>query len=112
MNYKQCADGSKCPEHKKQTDEIHFECKRRNVARALNYFKQTYSFKMTAEQVGKPLGYKCSFISMVGSSCSKLDPSILQVRLVKIQALITYHLISKIWQEIYSDHLEYDLPQD
>ena len=49
---------------------------------------------------------------MVGSSGSRLEPSISQVRHVKIQALITDHLLSKIWGEIYSDHLEYDLPQD
>ena len=29
-----------------------------------------------------------------------------------MQALITYHLISKIREVFYSDHLEYDLPQD
>ena len=29
-----------------------------------------------------------------------------------MQALITYNLISKRWREVYSDNLEYDLPQD
>ena len=29
-----------------------------------------------------------------------------------MQALITDHLIFKILGEIYSDHLEYDIPQD
>ena len=48
---------------------------------------------------------------MVGYSSSILDPSILQVPHVKIQALITDNLISKRWGGIYSDHLEYDLPQ-
>ena len=36
----------------------------------------------------------------------------MQVHHVKIQALTTDHLISKIWGNIYSDHLKYDLPQD
>ena len=49
---------------------------------------------------------------MVGSSGSRLDPYISQVRHVRMQALIAEHLISKIWRGIYSDHLEYDLPQD
>ena len=29
-----------------------------------------------------------------------------------MQALIQDHLISKIWVDIYSDHIEYELPQD
>ena len=49
---------------------------------------------------------------MVGYSGSRLDPSISQVCHVKMQALITYHLISKRLGEIYSDRLEYDLLQD
>ena len=49
---------------------------------------------------------------MLGSSGSILDPYISQCCHVKIQALITDHLISKIWGKIYSDYLEYDLPQD
>ena len=49
---------------------------------------------------------------MVGSSGSRPDTSILQVRRFKMQALITDHLISKRWGEIYSDHLKYEHPQD
>ena len=49
---------------------------------------------------------------MVGSSGSIFDPYISQVLHVKMQAPITEHLISKIWGGIYSDHLEYKLPQD
>ena len=49
---------------------------------------------------------------MVGSSGLRLDTSISQVFHVKIQALITDHLISQILGGIYSDHLENDLPQD
>ena len=49
---------------------------------------------------------------MVGYSGSRLDPSISKVCHIKMQAIITYHLISKIWGEFYSDHLEYELPQD
>ena len=48
---------------------------------------------------------------MVGSSRSILDPSISQVRHVKVQVLTTDHLISKRLGGIYSDHLEYYLPQ-
>ena len=48
---------------------------------------------------------------MVGSSGPILDPSILQVCHEKMQALITGNLISKIWERIYSNHLEYGLPQ-
>ena len=29
-----------------------------------------------------------------------------------MKALITDHLISRIWVDIFSDHLEYELPQD
>ena len=112
MNSKQCADGSKWSEHKKQTNAIHFGYKRRDEARKLIYFKNTNPYKMTAAQAEKPLGYNCSFISVVGSSGSIIDPSILKVRHVKTKALITYHLISKIWGEIYLDHIEYYLPQD
>ena len=36
MNSKVCADGSECLEHKKHTNEIHFEYKRRDVAREQN----------------------------------------------------------------------------
>ena len=49
---------------------------------------------------------------MVGSYGSKLDPSIYKGHHVKVQALITNHLISKRWREIYSDYLAYNLPQD
>ena len=49
---------------------------------------------------------------MLGSYALILDPFILQVCHVKIQALITDHLISKIWEFFYSDHLEYNRPQD
>ena len=49
---------------------------------------------------------------MIGSSGSRLDPSISQVRHVKMQLQIKDNLISKRWGEIYSDHLGYDLPQD
>ena len=45
MNIKRCVDGRKWPEHKKQTNEIHFECKMRDVARAFNYLKHTYTSK-------------------------------------------------------------------
>ena len=54
MNSKRCADGSKWSEHKKQTNTIHFECKRSDVARAQNYFKHTYPSNMTASQAEKP----------------------------------------------------------
>ena len=49
---------------------------------------------------------------MVGFSGSRLNTSISQVIHIKMQALITDHLIPQIWGEIYSDHLKYDLPQD
>ena len=49
---------------------------------------------------------------MVVSSGLRLDPSISQVRHFKVQALIKDHRISKRWGGVYSDHLEYDLPQD
>ena len=49
---------------------------------------------------------------MLGSYSARLYPYILQVHHVKIQALVTYLLISKKWGKFYSDHLEYDLPQD
>ena len=49
---------------------------------------------------------------MVGTSGSRLDPSILQVHYVKSQELIIDHLIYKRWGEIYSDHLKYDFPKD
>ena len=48
---------------------------------------------------------------MLGSSGSRLDPSISKFCHVKMQALITDHLISKTWGKFYSDHLKYDLPQ-
>ena len=48
---------------------------------------------------------------MVVSSGSRLDPSVSQVHHDKMQALITDPLISKIWGEIFSDHLEYSLSQ-
>ena len=48
---------------------------------------------------------------MVRSSGSRLEHYILKVCHVKIQALITDHLISKRWVVIYLDYLEYDLPQ-
>ena len=102
MNSKRCTDGSEWLKHKKKTNAISFGCETRNVARALNYFKHTYPSRITAVQVVKPLGYNLSFISMVGSSVSRIDPSISQIRHVKMQALIIDHLISKIWGGIYS----------
>ena len=48
---------------------------------------------------------------MLGSYGSILDPYLSQVRYVKMQALITDHLISKIWGKFYSEHLKYDLTQ-
>ena len=110
MNSKRCVDGSELSEHKKHMNVIHFEFKRFDVAISLNYLKHTYSYKMTGVQVKKPLRYNFSFISMVGSSGSRLEPYILQFRHVKIQALITYHLISKSWGGLYLYHVEYDLP--
>ena len=95
MNSKQCADGIKWSEHKNQTNAINFEYKRHDVARSLKYFKQTHPYKMTVVQVEKNLVYNCSFISMLGSSGSRLDPYILQVHHVKMKSLITYHLILK-----------------
>ena len=68
MNSKPCAIVSKLSEHKKQTNAIHFECKKRNVSQELNYFKKTYPSKMNALQALKNLGYNWYFISMVGSS--------------------------------------------
>ena len=56
MNSKRCADGSEWTEHKEQTNAINFECESRDVARELNYFKQTYPSKMNAAQAEKPLG--------------------------------------------------------
>ena len=79
MNFKRFADGSEWSEHKKQTNTIHFECERRDTERALSYIKQTYSSKITTVQAEKHLGYNWYFISMVGSSGSRLDPYILQV---------------------------------
>ena len=49
---------------------------------------------------------------MVGYYSLRLDPSTLQFHHVKMQAIITDHLISKIWGKFYSCHLGYDLPQD
>ena len=89
MNSKQCAGGSKWPEHKKQKNEIYFEYKISDVARELNYSKQTYPSNKTTLQVEKPLGYNCSVISMLGYSGSRIDPSISQVRHIKMKALIT-----------------------
>ena len=83
---------------------IQFECERRDVSRAMNYFKNTHPSKMTTVQVAKYLGYNCSFIYMVGSAVSILDPYILQ--------LITDRLISKRWGGVYSYHIQYDHPQD
>ena len=95
MNSKWCADVSEWSEHKKNMNVLHFECDRNDVSRALNYFKQTYPPKMTVVKAVKPLGYNCSFISIVGSYGPRLDPSILQVRHIKIQALMKDHMISK-----------------
>ena len=67
---------------------------------------------MTVVKLENPLGYRCPFISIVGYYVSRLDPSISKFRHVKMQALITDHLISKHWGGVYSHHLEYDLPQD
>ena len=55
MNSKWCVDGSEWSENKKQTNMIHFERKRRDVAQASNYFKQTYLSNMTAVQTEKNL---------------------------------------------------------
>ena len=41
MNSKRCTDGSEWSDHKKQMNDIHFECEMRDVARVLNEFKQT-----------------------------------------------------------------------
>ena len=111
MNSKQYVDGSEWSEHKKHTNMIQFECKKRNVARVLKYFKYTYPSNITAVKVEKSLGYNCYFISMVGPSGYILDPSISQVLRVKIQAIITDHLVYKRWGLIHSDRLEYDLRQ-
>ena len=92
---------------KKQKNAIQFEFKRHDAARALKYLKQTDPSKLAA----KPLGYNFSLISMVGSSGSILHPSISQFIHVKTKALITNHLIFKHWEEVYSYHLEYDIPQ-
>ena len=54
MKYKRCVDSSKWSEHKKQKNEIYFECGRRNVEKALDYFKQTYASKMTKKQAENP----------------------------------------------------------
>ena len=97
MNSKRYADIIEWSEHKKQTNAIHFECGRYNIERALIYFKHTYPTKMTVAQAEKSLGYNCFFISMVGSFVSRLDPSISIVCHVKMQAVITDHLISKRW---------------
>ena len=53
MNYKRFADDSEWSEHKKYTNEIHFECKSRDVSRVLNYFKQTYPSKINTVQAEK-----------------------------------------------------------
>ena len=55
MNSKRCVDGSKWSEHKKQKQLMHFECKRRDVSRALTYFKYTYPHEMTTVQARNPL---------------------------------------------------------
>ena len=83
MNFKWYADGSEWSEHKKQTNVIHCECKSCNVARALNYFKQSYPYNMDVVQAEKPLGYNYSFISMLVSSGSIIYPYILQVSRLK-----------------------------
>ena len=49
---------------------------------------------------------------MLVSSGSRLDTYISQFFHIKMQALITDHLISQKWREIYSYHLEYYIPQD
>ena len=67
---------------------------------------------MTVVKLENPLGYRCPFISIVGYYVSRLDPSISKFRHVKMQALITDHLISKSWGLIYSDRLDYDIPWD
>ena len=54
INSKLCADGSKWSEHRRHTNAIHVEYKRRDVGRALNYFKQRYPSKMTTAQVENP----------------------------------------------------------
>ena len=112
FNSKWCVDGSEWSEQKKQTNAISLECKRHNVSRAMNYFKYTFPSNITLTQTGKPLGHKFYFISIVRSSGSILDPYIPQVHHVKIQALITDHLISKRWEKFYSYYLEYNLPQE
>ena len=50
MNYKRFADSSEWSEHQKQRNAIHFEYKKFNITRALNYFKQTYPYKMMTKQ--------------------------------------------------------------
>ena len=82
------------------------------VTRVLNYFKQNYPYKLAVVQAENPLGYNGLFISMVGSSSSRLDVSISQIFHVKMQTLISNHLISKCWVGIYSDRFEDSLPQD
>ena len=54
MISKLCAEVRKWSEHKKHTNEIHFEWKSHDVAIALNEFKETYYYKMTAAQPDKP----------------------------------------------------------
>ena len=49
---------------------------------------------------------------MLGSSGSRLVPSISQVLQVKMQALIPESLISKRWGGGYSYHIEYDITED
>ena len=49
---------------------------------------------------------------MIGSCGSRLDPPIPQVCHLIMQALITYRLISIHWGVIYSEHIEYEPPQD
>ena len=50
--------------------------------------------------------------SIVGTSVLRLDPYTLKFCHAKMKAIIKDHLISKIWGEIYPDHIEYELPQD
>ena len=56
MNSKRCVDSRNWSYFQKQKNAIHFEYKRRNVARLLNYFKKIYTYKLSTIKAEKHWG--------------------------------------------------------
>ena len=89
----------------KQAKVIQFECEKRDLASALNYFNNAYPLKWKYIKNTISLGYNVDFMILIESLGQRLDITKKTVTHITAKSLVRNNLILKRWGKIYSNHM-------